>query len=182
MYSARNLTCSNVSMALRLLRLRTRRITRSKSWRVSLLIWSEDCGAPGAEGSTSALVRERGSVSTHPHRPSLMIQQQATRPARPMPPLQWTSTDLPLRVYVSMMRWRWLSKRSMTDGASPSGMGSLRRAVSNSVYGARVIIELTSERPSRIRGPSVRTSAMARPGTAVPRHPGSSRDAESQQR
>lgn len=123
-------------MALTLLRLRTTSITRSTICNVShrtMVLLSHRNVSAGTSSSrfisdTFVVVTALGatSVSIHPQRPSFSIQQHAKSPARPTPPRQCTNTEVPCRVYLSMIRSRSTSRALGESGARPSGRGRLR--------------------------------------------------------
>ena len=127
-------------MALTLLRLRTTSITRSTSCNVSRRttvslshrkVSNESSSRFISESATLVVVAALGgtSVSIHPQSPSFSIQQHAKSPARPTPPRQCTNTEMPCRVYISMIRSRSASRDLGESGVRPSGRGILRTRI-----------------------------------------------------
>jgi len=130
-YSTKNRTCSNVSIALMLLLLRKTAMTRSTICIVSLRTGgafpSRCANIPNAFPIPAVTVLlPRTSVSIHPHKPRHRVQHAAITPARPTPPRQCTRTCLPCRVYRSITRQSCRSVCTTEMGARPSGIGMRR--------------------------------------------------------
>jgi len=116
-------------MALTPLRLRTTSMARSTSCNVPRRTTVSPFHRKLSDGVSSLVVVTmlgKTSVSIHPQSPSFSIQQHARSPARPTPPRQCTNTEMPCRVYLSMIRSRSASRDWGESGVRPSASGMRR--------------------------------------------------------